>query len=335
MNKLSLVSDIALGALTGPRILIVDDDPDSAEITERMLNSGGSYRVTCVESAAAAYEALNLCVDEGRGARLAFDLVIMDVLMPEVDGIEATAAIRTSRKGAFLPILMLSGRRDLDALGQAFMAGASEFVTKPVEPVELQARVRTLLRLKREQDRRQARERQLIDSNRELQESVIDGTLIERNAGLPSRAWAELLLRDCRKRDLPIAAALVQIDELDAFVAHQGSRGADRLYQEIAARLRAVPAPLGTTLASWDEARYLVLSPGRGDPGRLSDLCGHIQRAVEYPAIVHGNALHHDRVRVSTASGWRRAADATELPAALIGALGSENFRGMRHIDLE
>ncbi|MBB3990238.1 response regulator [Croceicoccus naphthovorans] len=319
---------------TGPRILIVDDDPDAAQITASLLTAGGSYRITCVESAQAAYNALSLTGGGNREARMECDLVIMDILMPDVDGIEATAAIRTSPRGAFLPILMLSGRRDLDALGQAFMAGASDFVTKPIEPVELQARVRTLLRLKREQDRRQARERQLVTSNRELQEAVLDGTLIDGADGLPSRAWAEMLLRDARMRGTPMAAALIQIEELDAYVALHGVRGAERLAGEIAARLRTVPAPLGVTLAHWDEGRFIVFSPGRNEAERLEKLCVNMQHAVEYPAIPHGNALHHDRVRVSTASAWRPAATVVDLPSALIASLAEENFRGKRHVAL-
>ena len=341
MNQLSIVSTREAGNgagnsarnSEGPRILIVDDDPDSAEITARMLSGGGNFRIRSVASAEEAYVALSLVGTNADEVRLAYDLVIMDIMMPQVDGIEATAAIRTTRRGAFVPILMLSGRRDMDALGQAFMAGANDFVTKPIEPIELQARVRTLLRLKREQERRQARERQLIDSNRELQESVIDGTLVDSKTGMPSRAWAEMVLRECRTNGVSMAAAMVQIEELDAYIAYHGMRGAERLHTEIMRRLQAVPAPLGSTLAGWDEGRFIVLTPGMRDSARIATLCAGLQRAVEYPAIPHGNALHHDRVRVSTANGWRPAAQTVDLPSALIASLAAENFSGHRNVE--
>lgn len=333
MNSLTMVADGAADSGEpgiGPRILIVDDDEDSAAITAGLITEGGSYRIVQVHSAAAAYGALRLA-DAG-DETCPFDLVVMDIMMPRVDGIEATAAIRTARRGMAVPILMLSGRRDLASLGQAFMAGASDFVAKPIEAVELQARVRTLLRLKREQDRRQARERQLLASNRELQRSVIDGTLFDAALGLPARSWAELVLRECRTHGRPVAAALVQIDELEAYVGHHGTAGAEALMREIAGRLRDVPAPLGTGLVPWDEGRFLVLAPGHRDAARLGELCASLQRAVEYPAIVHGNALHHDRVRISTASAWRPASLAADLPSLLIASLGLENFRGRRHV---
>lgn len=334
MNQLSNASAVEHGNNEGPRVLIVDDDADSAEITARMLTNGGEdFRIRCVASAEEAYVALSLVGGTGQSARMAYDIVIMDIMMPGVDGIEATAAIRTTKRGSFVPILMLSGRRDLDALGQAFMAGASDFVTKPIEPVELQARVRTLLRLKREQERRQARERQLEESNRELQQSVIDGTLIDRATGMPSRAWAEMVLRECRGSGVPLAAAMVQIEELDAYSALHGVRGAERLHADIMRRLTSVPAPLGATLASWDEGRFIVLLPGMKDSARVAALCTGLQRAVEYPAMPHGNALHHDRVRVSTANGWRPASQAAELPSALIASLAEENFRGRRNVE--
>lgn len=331
MNSLTTVGCHDWISHTGPRILIVDDDEDAAEITARMLASGGSYRLTSVTSAEAAYAALDL--HEATNDPLPFDLVVMDILMPDVDGIEATAAIRSTRRGAMVPILMLSGRRDLGSLGQAFMAGASDFVTKPIEAVDLQARVRTLLRLKREQDRRQARERELRLSNDQLQHAVIDGTLVDATTGLPSRAWAEVILRECRTRCADAAAALVQVDEMDAYLTHHGARGAEKLYREIAGRLRDVPAPLGCHLTTWDEGRFLLVHPRARDAARLDELCASLQRAVEYPAIPHGNALHHDRVRISTATAWRPAATAVALPSALIASLGIENVRGARHVE--
>jgi len=329
MTKLTAIAHDDHTALVGPRILIVDDDAESAAMTMRLLGSGGNYRMSIAHDAAAAYAALKLAGDGPDR----IDLVIMDLVMPGIDGIEATAAIRTTERGSSLPILVLSGRQDMESLGQAFMAGASEFVAKPVKAVELQARVRTLLRLGREQRRRQERERQLIASNRELQQSVFDGTLIDATSGLPSRAWAELVLRDCRARGAPVAAALVQVEELDAYIALHGAKGGHML-SEVAGRLRAVPAPLGAMLSSWSEGRFLIIAPGHRDAQRLGELCTAMQRAVEYPAIPHGNALHHDRVRVSTASAWRPASTASQLPSALIASLGMESVHGSRHVEL-
>ncbi|RVQ68685.1 hypothetical protein EKN06_00155 [Croceicoccus ponticola] len=126
----------------------------------------------------------------------------------------------------------------------------------------------------------------------------------------------------------------VQVDELDAYVTHHGNRATKRLYREISSRLRDVAAPLGTQIMIWDYGRFIVLAPGLRDASRLGDLCASMQRAVELPAIPPGNALHHDRVRVSTSTAWRAGSTALELPSALIASLGIENFRGRRHIEL-
>src|SRR5580704_17749673 len=79
-----------------------------------------------------------------------------------MDGVEVCARIRNHQRYADLPIIMVTSVDDMDTLSNAFVAGANDYVTKPVNRMELIARVRAALRLKAELDRRQARERELL-----------------------------------------------------------------------------------------------------------------------------------------------------------------------------
>jgi sigma-B regulation protein RsbU (phosphoserine phosphatase) len=142
------------------RILIVDDQEDARDLTEAALQSAGYNDVI---TASSAWEALKF-LDVGRTTDEppAVDLLLLDIVMPEMDGIEACARIRNDARYADFPIIMVTSLDDMDSLASAFIAGATDYVTKPVNLIELVARVRAALKLKSELDRRQARERELL-----------------------------------------------------------------------------------------------------------------------------------------------------------------------------
>ena len=142
------------------RILVIDDSENSRDLTEGALLSAG---YTDIVTASSGWEALKI-FDVGRDTRRQADhrCCLLDIVMPEMDGVEACARIRNDPRYADLPIIMVTALDDMNSLSNAFVAGATDYVTKPVNRVELVARVRAALRLKQELDRRQARERELL-----------------------------------------------------------------------------------------------------------------------------------------------------------------------------
>jgi phosphoserine phosphatase RsbU/P len=122
------------------RILIIDDSEDSRDRAEGTLLSGGYDDVI---TAASGWEALKM-LDIGRNSdeRPSVDIVLLDVVMPEMDGVETCARIRNDQRYSDLPIIMVTSRDDMDTLTKAFVAGATDYVTKPVNRIELIARVR-------------------------------------------------------------------------------------------------------------------------------------------------------------------------------------------------
>ncbi len=142
-------------------VLVVDDSAAQRRALSAMLTVAG-YAVERVGSAAEAFQALD--ASDPRS----IDLILMDLNMPEVSGIEACRRIRATQPWADLPIIMVTSSEDVDDLSAAFGAGATDYVTKPPNETELLARVRAALALKREMDRRKARERQLEGLNGRL-----------------------------------------------------------------------------------------------------------------------------------------------------------------------
>ncbi|MEZ5380498.1 MAG: response regulator transcription factor [Microthrixaceae bacterium] len=116
------------------QILIAEDDAEISLALERILAYEG-YGTTCVGDGAAALEA---------AAQLRPDLIVMDVMMPFVDGF--TACRRLREHGDHTPVLMLTARHELDARVEGLDSGADDYVPKPFELDELLARLRALLR---------------------------------------------------------------------------------------------------------------------------------------------------------------------------------------------
>jgi response regulator RpfG family c-di-GMP phosphodiesterase len=150
-------------------ILIVDDSPDQQALLRSILGKAGHADVISADSARDAGRLLNL---DGDSAAQNIDLILMDVLMPEQDGVETCRQIKRCAHLEDIPVIMVTAKSDLSNLQEAFAAGAMDFISKPVNSVELLARVSSALLLKQEMDRRKNRELDLRRSNEELQQAL-------------------------------------------------------------------------------------------------------------------------------------------------------------------
>ena len=127
------------------RILVVDDNAQNRTLAEAILLASG-YRVTL---AASGEEATALFAAD------APDLVLLDIMMPELDGFATCRALRALPRGADVAIVFLTALDDLGTHQRAMDSGADDFLTKPIQRTELLMRVRSLLRVKRLQDRKE------------------------------------------------------------------------------------------------------------------------------------------------------------------------------------
>jgi DNA-binding response OmpR family regulator len=125
----------------GARILVVDDVPENLRLLEAVLAPRG-YDVVSATDAGAALELVESANP---------DLVLLDVVMPEMDGYSVCRALREREKTAVLPVIMITASSGPEKI-RAIEAGADDFIPKPLNHHELLVRVRSLLRIKRYHD---------------------------------------------------------------------------------------------------------------------------------------------------------------------------------------
>jgi len=146
-----------------PLILVVDDVEENVEIVRVRLEAQG-YRI---EAASNGREAIE------KTFQLAPDLILLDIMMPEMDGIEVTRRIKSHERLRAIPIILLTAKSGTQDVVAGLDAGGDDYLTKPFEPTTLVARVRSLLRVKALYDIVQEQADELAALNRNLEERVM------------------------------------------------------------------------------------------------------------------------------------------------------------------
>lgn len=195
-------------------LLIVDDEPQVRKLLETLLQHEGYQTLT----AGSGEEALQLVAQQPP------DLILLDIMMPGMDGYEVASQLKGDEVTAGIPIIMLSALSEPSARVNGLEAGAEEFITKPVERVELWLRVRNLLRLKTRGD--------WVSHSREL---------AQRPTGMN--------VHDLARQDLE--SALRQAVEHDEFTLHYQPK-----VEVASGRLCALEA-----LLRWERPDYGAVSP--------------------------------------------------------------------------
>jgi PleD family two-component response regulator len=280
------------------RILVIDDSEDGRDIAEAMLIAAGYEYVSTAGSAADAYRLLG--IGEPATQRSAVDLMLLDIVMPEIDGIEACARIRSDQRYSSVPIIMVTSLGDTDSLANAFVAGATDYITKPLNRVELLARVRSALKLKAELDRREARELELMQlasrSGDRRASNWIDGV-----TGLFTGEMAEAyLVADANfpaGSDTSVIA--LAIDRLDAYRATKGNAGAGIMVR-VADAVRTTVAAVGVVAAIYRDGVIVLVLPEQSRMPALK-LGEALRAAVSGLKIANPESIAANHVTASVA----------------------------------
>lgn len=156
------------------RILVVDDNPQNLRVLTDRLTSEG-YAVCQARSGS---EALQMVSSEKP------DLVVLDILMPGMDGFEVTTALKSNADTVLIPVVAVTALQAPEDKIRAIELGADDFITKPYNKVELLTRIRSLLRIKQLQDELKAQAAELARANTELREAQSELVRSERLAAI-------------------------------------------------------------------------------------------------------------------------------------------------------
>jgi adenylate cyclase len=149
---------------TPPRILIVDDNPTNLEVLQVRLKAQGYELVTAVDG----MDAL------AKVREFEPDLVLLDVMMPKLDGISVVKQLKQDSKFRFMPVILVTAKADTRDVVTGLEAGGDDYLTKPFEQAALVARVRSMLRIKELHDKVQAQSEQLSGWNQLLEKRVAE-----------------------------------------------------------------------------------------------------------------------------------------------------------------
>ncbi|MFW6050178.1 MAG: diguanylate cyclase [Myxococcota bacterium] len=261
-----------------PLVLVADDDRITREYVGGLLRGNG-MRVESVESGEKAVDRVN------RGG---VDLVLLDILMPGMDGIHCCRLLKSLTADQFLPVILLTGRTDTDSRVEGLRIGADDYVCKPFDERELLARLDSMLRIKRAHD-------EVNQAKAKLEQLAVRDEL----TGLYNYRYlhtrlSEEFKRAERYRD-PLACAMLDIDHFKEFNDRHGHDVGDRILAEVADRLRNAMREIDV-VARYGGEEFLLVLPSTHFAGALA-VAERVWRAVgEVPFQLDGG---EQRVTVS------------------------------------
>jgi len=300
-------------------VLIVDDSKETRREIVRTIRKDKTFE--SLYEAGSGLEALRLISDKK------IDLILTDLIMPEMDGFKLIESIRKDDRYRDIPIILLTIRSNLADRVRGLELGAWDFLVKPVHPVELSARVKAMLRLKELQDKLKMRVHQLERLS-----------IIDELTGLYNKRYLiEFLRREInRSKRFGFMLSCIMID-LDGFKKINDTHGhlrGDRILKELGGLMAEM-------IRSYDFAsryggdEFTLVLPQQTNPDGARELAERIRAAVEKHAFEKGSSGRSVSVTVSMGLSTFKPRDPDNYEAILERAdkaLYQAKFQGRNRI---
>ncbi len=275
-------------------ILIVDDSKVIQVLLGTTLKKAGYTDLLYASSAQETYEILGIIDNKPKPPQI--DLILMDIVMPVIDGIEACRHIKDHANLKDIPIIMVTAKDESEVLQLAFAGGAVDYIVKPVKKQELLARVRSVLKLKHEMDSRKAREKELLEVTHQLEEanrtlqrySYLDG-LTE----VSNRRYFDDTLEKEWKRAMrcqeAISLIMIDIDFFKLYNDYYGHQGGDDCLKMVAKTLADTIKRSVDFVARYGGEEFAAVLPNTDLPGATT-VAQNMQDAIAKCNIKHENS---------------------------------------------
>lgn len=269
-------------------ILIVDDDP-LTRLQLRLYLQKEQYRVA---EASDGLEGLAAYTD------LQPDLILLDAMMPTMDGFTYCQKLSTIPECDRPPILMITSLEDQDSVDRAFAAGAADYITKPIHWAVLRQRVRRLIQQFHLQQQQTLLYKQLEAANQQLQHLASIDSLTQVANRRQFDQQLEQEWRRMSRQQTPLSLILCDIDFFKAYNDTYGHQAGDACLQQVAAVLNHSLRRAGDLVARYGGEEFVVLLPDTEMAGAIR-IVEQIQAEIVALAIAHKNSPINHRLTLS------------------------------------
>ena len=236
---------------TQGHILVVDDHEDNIEVLKVRLESWGYGTASCSNGAEAlAY------VEQSPP-----DLILLDVMMPEISGIEVARRIKGNSALPFIPIIMQTALDSTEDKVEGLEAGADDYITKPIDFAELKARLRSMLRIKRLQEALEEREKELLEVNERLrfmsQTDALTG--LDNRRHLNERI--DEMFQHAQRLNEPFSLVMCDLDKFKSVNDTYGHQAGDEVLKQLAHILKDEAREIDR-VGRYGGEEFMLLLPG-------------------------------------------------------------------------